>query len=1002
MFTHAPKRSIGWRSTLPACLWLVLLTTTVGHARPTNPTRTSTPDHYADDLAITGIGFTPLSATSVRLSWGNPLVAFDDILVVGKLGASLTGKPTSATYTAAASFTSTSSGTVDGGKVLYQGRNESVVITDLTAGQLYYLRVFTRKGTVWNEGVELPVRVANRAPVILFTATSLSGTSPLSVSFNTSKTYDPDGDALIYYEWRDANTFKTLSNEANPVLTFYPQQTRGGNLITSYEVELLVRDAGGGVSFSGRIRIQLTNVGPDVTIESPSKISSYRLMEAQVYPLSAKVFTVGNPITTWQATLHYNNREFPQPPITVNGSLNGSVRSQTTFEPVGCNGENYYYLITLKVTDGQGLTFTDTSRAYPISDCSIVNVNISGLTATTLANGSVKLNWNKGIVVRNNSHDVLVVGRAGGSFTDRPASASYITSTSFTGNGAAYDGGKALYQGLDSSLVVTNLTPGQRYFFRVYTRVPNAITDKAWSGGIETSITIPAATTTSPTAVTAVEPGKCYRLVSRLSGKVLGVEGNATNDGASIRQRTDGNLLSQGWRFTPDGAYYNISALHTLKGIQVVNASTAENALLEQWTYWGGNHQQWTVRRTNEGYFTFINRNSNKAMTVLNANTADGAEVGQQIPGAGQQQQWRIEERTCNATAPTNRAPVAVATATSLSGTSPLSVTFTGSKSYDPDGDPITYEWDFGDETSYVTEANPVKVFVAKPAKLGIGLILNYTVRLTVIDNKGLRSPVQTFYVALQNPAPVASIDPAKCYRIQSRSSGLVLTVPAGASADGVGLQQRANADQAWQKWRFTPDGTYYRMSVLHTLKGIQVVNASTAENALLEQWTYWGGGHQQWTAQRNNEGYYTFSNRNANKVISVLNASTAEGAAIVQQTLGTGNQQQWSLVETTCPAGGRMATEARMAAAEPSRSFSLYPTPASNQVLIDLSASEGLPVQLTLHNMLGRTLRQTEIEAAPATPYSYSTDQLPEGLYLMQITPARQVPTTLRLLIQR
>ena len=115
----------------------------------------------------------------------------------------------------------------------------------------------------------------------------------------------------------------------------------------------------------------------------------------------------------------------------------------------------------------------------------------------------------------------------------------------------------------------------------------------------------PAGNPSSPMSVTAVDPNKCYRLVSRLSGKVLGIGGSAQNDGDPLIQQTDANQLTQGWRFTPsDGDYYSITVLSTRKGIEVVNSSTAENALLEQWTYWGGSHQQWRLVRNAEGYFS--------------------------------------------------------------------------------------------------------------------------------------------------------------------------------------------------------------------------------------------------------------------------------------------------------------------------------------------------------------------------------------------------------------
>lgn len=1046
MFMQTTKHSIGWSRLVPACLvWLILLlTATIGHARPM-PLRPRVNNRAPVAVATaTPLATSPANVTAVdptkcyqlvsRASDkvltlldrndGAPLATYIETMHTGQrwkfisdgayynLQSQTAQKGVQVVNASTAENALLEGWSYWGGShqqwtvqrnaegyftLINRNANKAMTVLPATAGaeaRVGQQTLNAAQQQQWSldergcSETDLP----NRPPVIVAASTSLTGASPLSVTFNTTGTYDPNDDRLAYL-WVNTYTGAVLSREANPVLYLEPAfPKQGGDLITEYNIKLTVTDSKGDQT-TAEFPVRLSKF-PPVRIISPATNSFYSLKQASTVFLAASITATSSFTSVWQATLRYNGRAFPQPPITE--TINNPP--QITLDPVGCNGESYSYRITVNVTDAQGASATDSSIVYPDPNCGTANVNISGLTATTLANGSVRLNWAKGSIVRTNAHDVLVVGRLGGSFTSRPASASYVTNTSFTSNGGAYDGGKALYQGLDSSLVVTNLTPGQRYFFRVYTRVPNAITNNAWSGGIETSVTIPVATTTAPpTSVTAVEAGKCYRLVARASGKVLSLV--SLNDGAQLAQYTEGAQAGQRWRFTPDGAYYNITSQTTQKGVQVVNASLAENALLENWTYWGGSYQQWTLRRNAEGYYTIVNRNSNKAMTVLTAIPGDEARIGQQTLGTAQQQQWSIEERSCTGidTPTPNRAPVAVATTTSLSGTSPLSVTFTGNKSYDPDGDPITYEWDFGDGTTYVTDANPVKVFVAKPAQSGTGLLLNYTVRLTVIDNKGLRSPVQTVYVVLQNPTSATTIDSAKCYRVQSRSSGLALTVPAGAGTDGTSLQQRTNAEQPWQKWRFTPDGSYYRIAAVHSQKAIQVANSSTADNALLEQWTYWGGGHQQWTATRNAEGFFTLSNRNSGKAMTVQGASTADGAGITQQTLGTGTNQQWTLAETTCPTG------ARLAAAEPGSgtSFLLYPNPAADHVLIDLSRAQGQPVHLKVHNLLGVSLQETYLEAAPAVPYRFRTDQLPNGLYLMQVRPTGQAPTTLRLLIQ-
>jgi glucose/arabinose dehydrogenase len=80
----------------------------------------------------------------------------------------------------------------------------------------------------------------------------------------------------------------------------------------------------------------------------------------------------------------------------------------------------------------------------------------------------------------------------------------------------------------------------------------------------------------------------------------------------------------------------------------------------------------------------------------------------------------------------TSHAPVANATADVTHGVNPLTVHFSSAGSSDPDNDPLTYHWDFGDGTGS-TEANPTKVY----PDVGV-----HTVTLTVSDGTNETSAV--------------------------------------------------------------------------------------------------------------------------------------------------------------------------------------------------------------------------------------------------------------------
>jgi PKD repeat protein len=99
---------------------------------------------------------------------------------------------------------------------------------------------------------------------------------------------------------------------------------------------------------------------------------------------------------------------------------------------------------------------------------------------------------------------------------------------------------------------------------------------------------------------------------------------------------------------------------------------------------------------------------------------------------------------------PANRAPTAVATADPSAGAAPLSVDFDGSGSSDPDGDPLTFGWEFGDGTRGAG-ARATHVYDA---------VGDYTTFLTVEDGRGGSDKVSLAVTV--NAAPPPAGDPVE------------------------------------------------------------------------------------------------------------------------------------------------------------------------------------------------------------------------------------------------
>jgi hypothetical protein len=103
---------------------------------------------------VTNAAAAPSLASAV-LSWRNPADCYDEIMIVGKEGSSITGSPSGdgSVYTAGLSFGTGSP--FDGGFVVYKGNSSPQTVTDLAGASTYFFRFFTRKGTSWSAGVEV-------------------------------------------------------------------------------------------------------------------------------------------------------------------------------------------------------------------------------------------------------------------------------------------------------------------------------------------------------------------------------------------------------------------------------------------------------------------------------------------------------------------------------------------------------------------------------------------------------------------------------------------------------------------------------------------------------------------------------------------------------------------------------------------------------------------------------------------------------------------------------
>jgi hypothetical protein len=134
------------------------------------------------------------------------------------------------------------------------------------------------------------------------------------------------------------------------------------------------------------------------------------------------------------------------------------------------------------------------------------------------------------------------------------------------------------------------------------------------------------------------------------------MSGSGTNLTLTIRNTSGSERVRYGWgdavgggsTTSPSGTYYRITNINSSKVMDVNGQSTADNAEIRQWSYWGGANQKWRFEDAGSGYFRVVNQNSGKCLDVASASTGDGANIIQYTCGSSTNQQWQWQAQGSN------------------------------------------------------------------------------------------------------------------------------------------------------------------------------------------------------------------------------------------------------------------------------------------------------------------------------------------------------------------
>lgn len=239
-------------------------------------------------------------------------------------------------------------------------------------GKLYYINVAGNIHEISYGG--------NPPPVAIISADQYYGTSPLTVQFDASESFDSNL-PLVAYEW-DFGDGQTTSGPA-PSHVF----TASGSSVASFEVALTVTDSLGASSVAKAV-VSLNNTPPQVKIVSFEDGDQYPLDQGTtLLRLAAEVQDAEHADEElqyeWRSFLHHNDHFHPEP-------ADYSPTSFALISPLGCQEEEYWYRIELTVTDPGGLATQQRQLVYPHCGDPIVEwVSLQGEPADR----TIELQW---------------------------------------------------------------------------------------------------------------------------------------------------------------------------------------------------------------------------------------------------------------------------------------------------------------------------------------------------------------------------------------------------------------------------------------------------------------------------------------------------------------------------------------------------------------------------------------------------------------------------------
>ncbi|MFI7607904.1 PQQ-dependent sugar dehydrogenase [Micromonospora sp. NPDC049366] len=434
----------------------------------------------------------------------------------------------------------------------------------------------------------------NRAPTAAASANRTSGPAPLSVTFSSAGSSDPEGGALTY-SWAFGDG--TTSTAANPTKTYTSNGT--------YNATLTVRDPQGATG-SASVLISVGNTAPTVTINAPGNGKLFSFGDTVPFSITVTDPEDGTIDCTKVKMTYVLGHDQHGHQITSQNGCSGSIT-------IPVDGEhdyaaNIFAIFDAEYTDAGGLTTHTQHTLQPRHRQAEHFKTSSGVNTFDKAPAE----GGKTVGDINNGDWIAF----------QPYQVGNVTSFSARVSSAGAGGTLQLRTGSATGTVIGSATVPVTGAWDTFTTVTGTVTSP------------PAATTTLYLTFAGSGTGALYDVdaftlntgttsggagpIRGLANKCLDVRNAGTADGTQIQLYTCNGSAAQTWTVTPNST---IRALG--KCLDVNGGASADGTKIQLWTCNGSGAQNWSAQADG----SLRNPQSGKCLDVSGNNSADSTPV---------------------------------------------------------------------------------------------------------------------------------------------------------------------------------------------------------------------------------------------------------------------------------------------------------------------------------------------------------------------------------------